>query len=79
MAGHKVRYEILLLAQLPVGFVEPVLELQESVDIGLAHHICDVLDDVFRRHFQLAADMVLAELLDESLVVVGQDIVIAQS
>lgn len=79
MAGHEIRDEVLFLPQFPVGFIEPVLELQEGMDVGLAHEVRHVLDDVFRRHFQLAADVVLTEFFDESLVVVGQDVVIAQA
>ena len=49
------------------------------MDVGLAHEVRHVLDDVFRSHFQLAADVILTEFLDESLVVVGQDVIIAQA
>ena len=79
MARHEIRNEVLFLSQFPVGFIEPVLELQESLDVGLSHEVRHVFDDVFRSHFQLTADVVLAEFLDEGLVVIGQDIVIAQA
>ena len=79
MTGHEIRNQILFLSQFPIGFIEPVLKGQKGVDIGLSHEVGHVFDDVFRRHLQLAADVILAEFFDEFFIAVGQHVVIAKA
>ena len=79
MAGHKIGDQVLFLSQFPIGFIEPFLKGQKCVDVGLAHEVGHVFDDVFRRNFQLTADVILTEFFDEFFVAVGQYVIIAKA
>ena len=79
VTGHKVRYEILFLSQFAIGFVEPVFKSQKGMYISLSHQVRYVFYDVFRCHFQLAADVIPAQFFYKFFIMICQKIIIAQS
>ena len=79
VTGHKVRYEILFLSQFAIGFVKPVFKSQKGMYISLSHQVRYVFYDVFRCHFQLAADVIPAQFFYKFLIMICQKIIIAQS
>ena len=75
----EVRYHVLILPQLGVHLLELLDELVVDVDARLADLREDRVRDVFRRHAQLAGDVVFREFLQEVCFVVREDHVVADS
>ena len=79
VTGHEVRHEVLLFARLPAQLVELILKLVEGLDRRLAHVGEGVGGAVLRRNFQLAGNVVLHQLLKESVIGVGHQVIEADA
>ena len=73
--GDEVWYQILLLADTLVFLFEHGFELLVDLGPRLSHQIQHAGTDVLRRNLELAAYVVLAQLLEEGWVFVGHQVV----
>ena len=63
VAGHEIGYKILLFSRRLVDGIELLFKLLKDLHGRLAHAVGNLLYNVLRCNFQLAGDMVLAQLL----------------
>ena len=61
MGGHKIRHQILVHTQTLIHLLVLLCKINIHFVMGLSHLIQNSIADMFRRHFQLTADMILTQ------------------
>ena len=79
MAGHEVRYDILLESQLAVDLLKFLHEAVIDLDLRLAHLLQYPVGDVLRCHTHLSGDVVLADLAEELLIRIRHEVIEAEA
>ena len=79
MAGHKVRYKILLKPRLVAEPEELALEFLEDLDRRLSHHRKSIESAMLGRYLELARGVVRHKLAEERIVLVENEIVKSDS
>ena len=76
MARHQVRHHILIFSYFLIDCRKFFAKTVKHLPFGFAHIIQHPFTHMLRRHPQLPADMVLAQLPQKAVVLVGQQVII---
>ena len=75
MRRHKIRHQILIHTKTLIHLLVLLCKINIHFVMGLSHLIQNSIADMFRRHFQLTADMILTQFFQECFVLICQQII----